>query len=130
MAEIREFKTKDVRRVPPIEFKLDGQIFRATGAPSSELVAAVLGVMPSSNNGKRVYSAAILMGAITELVLERIWVDDVDLPDGGRWQSVDDRERMRAILSSDERQIPIEELGELVMYLVGEGIDIPTHALS
>lgn len=127
MAEIREFDTVDVRHVPPIVFKVGGQSFRATGSPSTELVAAVLGVMPNPNTGKRIYSAAVLMGAITELVIERIWVDD-DTPEGGRWERVDDRDRMRTLLASDERQIPISTLGEIVMYIVGETMDLPTHA--
>jgi len=129
MAEIREFKTADVRRVPPIVFTLDGEQFRATATPPIEMQAALLGVMPNQNNGKRVYSAAILLGAIEELVLARIWVDD-DSAEGGRWEQVDDRARLRAILHSDERQIPIAHLGELVMWILGEAVEIPTPALN
>lgn len=125
----REFQTKDVRRVPPITFTLDGEEFRSTGAPSTELIAAVFGVMPNPNTGKRIYSAAVLIGAITELVIERIWVENPDdANDEGHWERVDDRDRMRAILASDERQIGIETLAELVMWLIGEAVDLPTLA--
>jgi hypothetical protein len=125
----REFKTRDVRNVPPIEFTVDGEQFRATGSPSVELLAAVLGVQPSQNTGRRVYSAAILMSAISELTLERIWVAD-ESPEGGHWEQVDDRQRMRNLLASDERQLPLPALGELVMWLISEATDHPTQALN
>lgn len=129
MTEIREFGTEDVRRKPPIPFKIDGQLFRATGSPSTEIIAAVFGVMPNPNTGKRVYSAAILINAITELTVERIWVEDpADPNDAGHWQRVDDRERLQEILHSDERQIPLAVLGDIVMYVIGEAVDIPTLA--
>lgn len=123
----REFKTEDVRHVAPIEFTLDGEKFRATGSPPTTVVAAVFGVAPNPNTGRRIYNASILIGAIEELVIERIWFDD-DSPEGGTWVKVDDRERMRTLLSSDERRLSLATLADLVMWIIEETIGHPTDA--
>ena len=137
MSTPREFGgAVETRTLAPITFKLAGQTFRATPKPPVDIIEALMAVSPDEQ-GKRRYAAATLIGSLERLVMERVWIEPTmaDGDDGvpfevtpGRWQPIDDRARMHAVLYGDEWSIPIETIAEIVMWIVEETTGDPTGA--
>lgn len=129
---MQNYEVIDLSRVPPIEFRLAGELFRVPRkVPLSNL--KLLSAVMLNDEGQRVYAASQIIPNMIAMMAEELflpWPDDnergLDDDPAGRWVKVDDRERFVKLLESPRVEIPIRTLGKIAMDIMEEVTAHPT----
>lgn len=120
----RDFGSSPGTPKEPITFTLAGETFTALPeAPGAALNDLASGIT-LDEKGYRVYSAPNLIAFVTAVLVEEEEVEGED----GTMERVptDDVERFLALMRDKRRVVPIDTLGEVVMWLAEEYGDRPS----
>lgn len=134
MAEHRTFGTP-TPDVPPEgpTFDLAGETFRCVAVAPPAVLLRLASAVTVNERGEQVFNAPDLIAYVTGVLVDEVWaVDEPDEegkqdPAAGRWVPVDDVDRFRELVYSKRVQIPIEVLGEVVLWLSEQYTGRPTR---
>ncbi len=128
MSTNKTFRVRNMAEVAPLTFDLEDAhgnhagTFRVPRKLPINLVDVIAAVRLDTN-GNRIYEAGLLIEAMLRIVADKAWNATKE-----KWEPVDDRDRLRAVLNGDEWEIEVETLGEIVMWVIEETTGHPTPA--
>lgn len=117
-------------------FELGGETFHCMAIPAGGVLPRVLNAVRFDDRGRRVYNAPDLVRFIEDVLCEEMQVPQAPPPSDDAapalveavmvTQPVDDVERWTALMEDKKRPVPIETLGNVVMWLIEFYTDRPT----
>jgi hypothetical protein len=113
------FGVQSTRQIEPESFLLTdqngivvGEPFRVMPKIRLDIVQMMVAAVQLDGKGDRIYNIDILNHVISESLVREVYN-----PVAEKWEPVNDRERFAEVIASDRWNIPIETLGEIVMWL-------------
>lgn len=139
MSTPKVFKAVSTKRERPIEFQIvsdegeDLGVFRAMRKPRTDVIQRLARAVMLKDDGHRAYDANVICESIRDVLVREVWVEEPGTAEDGseaegRWVPADDVDRFDHLLRDDRVRIPIDQLGEICMWLVGEMMEDPTGA--
>lgn len=107
-------------------FDLAGQTFHCLPAAPAGALNLMLEAVKTDTRGNQVFSAPDLIGFVCMVLIDERWVRDEDDPSQWRTEPADDVERFRDVCEGKKYIVPIEKLGEVVVWLTEQYVGRPT----
>lgn len=112
-------------------FDLGGQTFHCLPSAPAGVLNRMLDAVQTDARGNRVFNAPDLIGFVCGVLIEHRWELDDEQPAEGevQWHQVptDDVQRFLAVVDSKDTIIPIERLGDVVVWLTEQYVGRPTN---
>jgi hypothetical protein len=111
-------------------FDLGGQTFHCLAQCPAGVLNRMLDAMQTDVRGNRTYNAPDLIAFVTGVLIDKRWVlvPDDDPEQDSTWQPelADDVDRFLDVVDSKDTIIPIERLGDVVVWLTEQYVGRPT----
>ena len=118
----RRFGVSSTKNDAPIAFELFDTdtgtsigVFHATRKPRLDIIQAMAAAVDHNEQGLKVYNIDVLSWILREIVIRERWN-----PTRERWEFADDASRMAEVLRSDRWKIDVDQMGEIVLWLMEE----------